>query len=41
VATDWFKVKSGKELTESTLKRTWKSLELYIFPYIGNKSIIK
>ncbi|MFQ1055622.1 integrase domain-containing protein [Gilliamella apicola] len=41
VATDWFKVKSGKGLTESTLKRTWESLELHIFPYIGNKSIFK
>ena len=41
VATDWFKVKSGKGLIESTLKRTWDSLELHIFPYIGNKSIFK
>lgn len=41
VATDWFKVKSGKGLTESTLKRTWESLELHLFPYIGDKSIFK
>ncbi|WP_080702403.1 tyrosine-type recombinase/integrase [Gilliamella apicola] len=36
-----FKVKSGKGLTESTLKRTWESLELHLFPYIGDKSIFK
>ncbi|MCO6551726.1 integrase [Gilliamella apicola] len=41
VAADWFKVKSGKGLTESTLKRTWESLELHLFPYIGDKSIFK
>ncbi|MDF7670136.1 integrase domain-containing protein [Orbaceae bacterium ESL0721] len=41
IATDWFKVKSGKGLTESTLKRTWESLELHLFPYIGDKSIFK
>ena len=41
VATDWFKVKSSKGLTEVTLKDTWNSLELHIFPYIGNSSIFK
>lgn len=41
IAADWFKVKSGKGLTESTLKRTWESLELHLFPYIGDKSIFK
>lgn len=39
VATDWFKVKSGKGLAESTIKRTWESLVLHLFPYIGKKSI--
>ena len=41
ISTDWFQVKSGKGLTESTLKRTWESLELHLFPYIGDKSIFK
>ena len=41
VATDWFKVKSSKGLTEITLKGIWNSLELHIFPYIGNSSIFK
>ncbi|WP_294615470.1 integrase domain-containing protein [uncultured Gilliamella sp.] len=41
IATEWFKVKSGKGLSEKTLKGTWNSLELHLFPYIGNKSIFK
>ena len=41
VATDWFKVKSSKGLTEITLKGIWNSLELHIFPHIGNSSIFK
>ncbi len=41
VATDWFRVKSSKELTEKTLQKKWRSLELHIFPYIGDKSIVK
>lgn len=41
IASDWFKGKSGKGLTESTLKRTWESLELHLFPCIGDKSIFK
>lgn len=41
ISADWFKVKSGKGLAESTLKRTWESLELHLFPYIGDKSIFK
>ena len=41
VATDWFKIKSSKGLTEVTLKGIWNSLELHIFPYIGNSSIFK
>ena len=41
VATDWFKVKSSKGLIEITLKGIWNSLELHIFPYIGNSSIFK
>lgn len=34
-------MKSCKWLTESKLKRTWESLELHLFPYIGDKSIFK
>ena len=41
VATDWFKVKSSKGLTEITLKGIWNSLELHLFPYIRNSSIFK
>lgn len=41
VSSDWFKLKSGKGLTESTLKRTWESLVLHLFPYVGNKPINK
>ena len=41
IASEWFKVKSGKGLTDSTLKRTWESLELHLFPYIGDKSIFQ
>nr|WP_267348449.1 hypothetical protein [Gilliamella sp. B2969] len=41
MASEWFKVKSGKGLSEKTLKGTWNSLELHLFPYIGDKSIFK
>nr|WP_324101460.1 hypothetical protein [Gilliamella sp. B2824] len=41
IASEWFKVKSGKGLSEKTLKGTWNSLELHLFPYIGDKSIFK
>ena len=41
VATDWFKVKSSKGLSEITLKGIWNSLELHIFPYIVKSSIFK
>lgn len=39
IASDWFKLKASKGLSENTLVRTWRSLEMYIFPYVGNKAI--
>lgn len=39
ISKDWFKLKSSKGLSKGTLDRTWRSLEMYIFPYIGQKAI--
>ncbi|WP_392558747.1 integrase domain-containing protein [Orbus mooreae] len=39
VAHDWFKLKASKGLSKGTLDRTWRSLEIYIFPCIGQKAI--
>lgn len=39
IAQDWFKLKTSKGLSKGTLDRTWRSLEMYIFPYIGQKAI--
>lgn len=39
VASDWFKLKSSSKLKSDTLKDIWRSLELHIFPAVGNKMI--
>nr|WP_232351409.1 MULTISPECIES: integrase domain-containing protein [unclassified Gilliamella] len=39
VAREWFTLKSKSKLKEATLKDIWRSLELHIFPSVGNKMI--
>lgn len=39
VACEWFTLKSKSKLKEETLKDIWRSLELHIFPSVGNKMI--
>ena len=39
IASDWFKVKSKSNLQETTLKDIWRSLELHVFPTVGNTAI--
>lgn len=36
VAREWFTLKSKSKLKEATLKDIWRSLELHIFPSVGN-----
>ncbi|HIA7313215.1 TPA: integrase domain-containing protein [Escherichia coli] len=39
VASDWYEMKKGQNLAYSTIKDIWRSLEKYVFPYIGNTPI--
>ncbi|WP_392552938.1 integrase domain-containing protein [Orbus wheelerorum] len=39
VAREWFTLKSKSRLKEATLKDIWRSLELHVFPTVGNKMI--
>ncbi len=39
LASEWFKVKSTSNLQENTLKDIWRSLELHVFPTVGNVPI--
>lgn len=35
VAADWYEVKKSQQLAENTIKDIWRSLEKYVFPFIG------
>ncbi len=39
VAADWYEVKKSQPLAENTIKDIWRSLEKYVFPFIGNQPI--
>lgn len=39
VALDWYEMKKGQNLAYNTIKDIWRSLEKYVFPYIGNTPI--
>ncbi|HEL8022068.1 TPA: tyrosine-type recombinase/integrase [Escherichia coli] len=39
VASDWYEMKKSQNLAPNTIKDIWRSLEKYIFPYIGNTPI--
>ncbi|EJW6139290.1 integrase arm-type DNA-binding domain-containing protein, partial [Escherichia coli] len=39
VASDWYEMKKGQNLAYNTIKDIWRSLEKYVFPYIGNTPI--
>lgn len=39
VAGDWFEMKKSLNLAPNTTKDIWRSLEKYVFPYIGNTPI--
>lgn len=40
IAQNWFKVKSHSNLKSDTLKDIWRSLELHVFPSIGDQPIV-
>jgi integrase len=39
VAADWYEVKKSQPLAENTIKDIWRSLEKYVFPFIGTLPI--
>ncbi len=39
VAADWYEVKKSQPLAANTIKDIWRSLEKYVFPFIGNQPI--
>lgn len=39
IASSWFQIKSKSNLQETTLKDIWRSLELHVFPTVGNTAI--
>ncbi|HFF4096794.1 TPA: tyrosine-type recombinase/integrase, partial [Escherichia coli] len=39
VATAWYQVKISQNLAPNTIKDIWRSLEKYVFPFIGNTPI--
>lgn len=39
VASDWYEVKKSQPLAANTIKDIWRSLEKYVFPFIGNQPI--
>lgn len=39
VSADWYEVKKSQPLAENTIKDIWRSLEKYVFPFIGTLPI--
>ncbi|NPE59302.1 tyrosine-type recombinase/integrase [Dickeya dadantii] len=39
VSSDWYEVKKSQPLAENTIKDIWRSLEKYVFPFIGTLPI--
>ncbi|EOS8286405.1 tyrosine-type recombinase/integrase [Escherichia coli] len=39
VAASWYEMKKNQNLAHNTIKDIWRSLEKYVFPYIGNTPI--
>ncbi|MBJ7221171.1 MULTISPECIES: integrase domain-containing protein [unclassified Brenneria] len=39
VSADWYEVKKSQPLAENTIKDIWRSLEKYVFPFIGSLPI--
>ena len=39
VAALWYEMKKNQNLAHNTIKDIWRSLEKYVFPYIGNTPI--
>lgn len=39
VSADWYELKKSQPLAENTIKDIWRSLEKYVFPFIGTLPI--
>lgn len=39
VAAAWYQVKISQNLAPNTIKDIWRSLDKYVFPFIGNTPI--